>query len=74
MGNWTPAKKSTPFKSGVMDIKGIQKRLYELGARTFAGEKFPPPVVCSVRQGGSASTCWCNNGDGTYLPCPPVGE
>jgi hypothetical protein len=71
---WTPARKSTPFKSGVMDIKGIQKRLYEMGSRTFTGEKFPAPKPCSVRAGGTASTCWCCNGDGTYQPCPSPDE
>lgn len=62
------------FKSGVLDIKGLRKRLAELGIRNFTGDHFPPPVVCGMRTKNSARDCWCNNGDGTYLPCPPADE
>ena len=71
---WVPTRKSTPFKSGVLDIKGLRKRCGELGIRTFTGEHFPPPVACNVRAGKPAGECWCSNGDGTYLPCPPADE
>lgn len=69
---WTPTRKTTPFKSGVLDIQGLRKRLAELGIRNFTGDHFPPAVVCNVRSGKPAGTCWCSNGDGTYQPCPPV--
>jgi len=71
---WTPTRKSTPFKSAVLDVKGLRKRLGEMGIRGFSGEPFPAPRICNTRIGEPAMKCWCRNSDGTYEKCPPVDD